>query len=226
MLGALTVLATVCLPSAALARRKADQAICYLNLKEIGVAWAVLAEEHDSWILPAYVSPNAPQEYPPGFPDDLKRPGVWWSRLIDLGYVLPDEGSGERGLFRCPGDTAPLKRDWGGEEYQHSYVYMDYFGFAYSTNPKKWPGNGAYGLRRRRDITKHPGNTPVVLEVADGKYKRGNMIVPSGGYANLAHRLWMGLRHAETGSVLFDDGRVEAVSSEHPALTYDCRDLF
>lgn len=226
VVGTLTVLASVCLPSLSSARLKAQQAVCHMNLKELGIAWDDFATDHDGWILPAWISPRSKAAFPMGCPKSLAEPGVWWQKLSKQAYLDSQGAAALPEVFHCPADGSPVVATYGGRTYRHSYVYMDYFGFSYGTNPDRWPESRMYGVKRLSGITKHPGQTPVMLEAKTGKYKRGDLVVPSGGYANLPNSRWMALRHEHTGNILFDDGHVDAVTKDHPALGYDCRDLF
>jgi len=221
----IALLGTVGLPSLSSARRQSEQVLCHMNLKELGLAWQDFAADHDGWILPAWIAQGNQATYPMGCPESLKQPGLWWEKLSRQAYLNPAAGPLVH-VFHCPGDSDPLTSQLNGRTFHHSYVYMDYFGLSYSTNPDRWPGNRNYGVKRRSSITKHPGQTPVMTEPPTGNYKRGNLVVPSGGYANREHKLWTVLRHRNAANMLFDDGHVEAVKENHPALTYDCRDLF
>lgn len=221
----IALLATVSLPTLTATRAKAHQAVCHMNLKELGIAWQDFADEHDGWILPAWIGPANEATYPMGCPESIREPGPWWQKLSRQAYLTQDDID-LPALFHCPADSEPVTVTFSNTTFQHSYVYMDYFGLSYSSNPDRWPGNRMYGIKQRSDVTKHPGQTPVMTEAQTGNYKAGNLVVPSGGYTNRAHRLWTERRHNNTANMLFDDGHVDAVGAEHPALTYDSRDLF
>jgi len=217
------LLSAALLPSASLARSKTRQANCAMNLKELGVAWGMFYDDHDGWLLPASMSAKLP-EMPAGFPDRAKTPGVWWTRLVALGYV-GKEAQGPDGLFRCPTDPKPVRASQAGKTYLLSYGYSDCFGFPYATNPN-WPRSSAYGLKRRDHIKKRPGRTPVMLELADCRSKGRGMIIPVGGYGIRPLSNWIHFPHGGFGNVLYDDGSVAAEPGDGPLASMVARDWF
>ena len=223
VLSVLGLLTASLLPSASLARSKTRQANCAMNLKELGVAWGMFYDDHDGWLLPACMPAKLPK-MPAGFPDEAKAPGVWWSRLVDLGYV-GNEAEGPQGLFRCPADPKPVRASHAGKTYWLSYGYSDCFGYPYSTNPR-WPMSGSYGLKRRDRIKKRPGRTPVMLELADCRNKGRNMVIPVGGYGIRPLSNWIHFPHDGTGNVLYDDGSVVAEPSDGPLASLAAVDCF
>ena len=223
VLSVIAVLTAALLPSVPLARSKAQQASCAMNLKELGVAWGMFYDEHDGWFLPALMPAKLP-EMPANFPDDAKAPGVWWARLVDLGYV-GEEAEGPNGLFRCPTDPKPVRAPHGGKTYSLSYGYSDCFGYPYSTNPN-WPKSGSYGLKRRDRIRKRPGRTPVMVELADCGNKGRLMVISLGGYGTWPLSKWIHFPHDGTGNVLYDDGSVVAELADGPLATVTAQDCF
>lgn len=223
VLSALGLLTAVLLPSASIARAKTRQANCAMNLKELGVAWGMFYDDHDGWLLPASMPAKLP-EMPAGFPDKAKAPGLWWARLVALGYV-GKEAEGPDGLFRCPTDPKPVRASHAGKTYSLSYGYSDCFGYPYSTNPN-WPRSRSYGLKHRDQIKKRPGRTPVILEMSDCRNKGRGMVVPVGGYGTWPLSNWIHFPHEGFGNVLYDDGSVAAEPGDGPLASLAAMDCF
>lgn len=218
------LLATVCLAATVPVADKAEQVACYTNLKECGQAWMMFAEDNDGWVLPALTRRTEEPDWPAGVPETLKTKAVWWWWLVDGGYLK--QAAGVEGTFHCPADGKSTEAERQGVTYLHSYLYMDYYGQAYGTNVTRWPASKAYGLKRLSGTWKKPGETVVMIEAAVGKYKRGSMVPPSGGYSNLPHTEWAGYTHEGTATTLFEDTHVEAALPTAKALSHTCRDLF
>ena len=224
VLVATALLATICLAATSPGLAKAKQVACTTNLKECGQAWMMFAEDNDGWILPALTLRGKEPDWPAGLPKTLKEKAVWWWWLVDGDYLK--QAAGTEGTLHCPADDNPIEVKRQETTYLHSYLYMDYYGQAYGTNVTRWPVNKAYGLKRISRSWKKPGETVVMIEAAVGKYKRGRMVPPSGGYSNLPHTKWAGYTHEGTATTLFEDAHVEAATPATKALAYTCRDLF
>lgn len=209
----LAILGGLLLPSVGHLRAKAAQARCANNLRVLGVAWNMYADEHEGWLLPASFPARKVAFLPDGYPTNAEQPGIWWLRLAD--YLPPDILQGKQNIFCCPADPKPIKTVKGSNVLYHSYGYLDYFGYPYESNPD-WPTSGAYGLRRRKNI-KTPGATPVLVEMGDHVHKASYITVMAGGYG-VAILPWVTFRHWGMGNALFDDGHVELVGSNHPAV--------
>jgi prepilin-type processing-associated H-X9-DG protein len=207
----LALLGASLLPSVGHLRAKAAQARCANNLRVLGVAWNMYADDHEGWLLPSAFPMKKVAYLPDDYPTNAVQPGTWRSLLI--GYLPPDLLRDGPNIFCCPADPKPTKSVTGSHVLFYSYGYLDYFGYPYESNPD-WPTSGAYGLRRRKNI-RTPGSTPVLVEMADHVHKASYISVMAGGYGSAIYS-WMTFRHWGMGNVLFDDGHVELVGTNHP----------
>lgn len=218
----LALLGASLLPSVGHLRAKAAQARCANNMRILGVAWNMCVNDREGWLLPAsFPAGKVTAKLPEGYPTNAAQAGIWWSKLA--GYLPPEVFQDKHNVFSCPADVKPVKAGYGTNVLLHSYGYMDYFGYPYDTNPE-WPGNGSYGLHRRKNMKK-PGATPVLVEIADCPNKNSSMVVPAGGYG-YAISTWMTFRHWGMGNVLFDDGHVEPVGTNNPTGYSRAGDFF
>jgi prepilin-type processing-associated H-X9-DG protein/prepilin-type N-terminal cleavage/methylation domain-containing protein len=128
VIGIISVLIAVLLPSLQKARASAESAVCQSNLRQIGLALRMYAQGNKDYLPPSYF----------GDPTDISRSTLWH---LSLRSFLTGRGDGSyttqaiTGLdFRCPSafiDTAP------GQNASH-----------YSVNPRYMPTHepGAYGF--------------------------------------------------------------------------------
>src|SRR5687767_7475687 len=82
----LAILAAILFPVFAQAREKSRQASCFSNLKQIGLAYHMYAQDHDEAIVPG-ANHNARYKE--------TDPRCWWYGLLEP-YVKNE------GVFRCP----------------------------------------------------------------------------------------------------------------------------
>lgn len=199
------------MPSLEHLRAKAAQARCAANLRLLGTAWNMYADDHAGWFLPALL-PKEKFLLPENYPASAAQAGDWWSKLAK-DYVPPEFLQGKRNVFACPSDDKPAKTSMETNEIFHSYGYMDYFGYPYQSNPK-WFACKSYGLHRRKDMKK-PGATPVLTESI---VTYTPTVVPAGAYGTALSK-WMAFRHQGACNVLFDDGHIEAVATNDPVCS-------
>jgi prepilin-type N-terminal cleavage/methylation domain-containing protein/prepilin-type processing-associated H-X9-DG protein len=116
----IAILAAMLLPALSRARERARQSLCISNLKQIGLAFQMYANDYDGWIV------SNPWIYNYGLPGrTVSGSGnyfSWTEFLSRLGYVkekLPtntNDGYGEDSLFVCP--SGPL---WANKWIAGSY---------------------------------------------------------------------------------------------------------
>ena len=85
----IAILAAMLLPALSAARERARAASCISNLKNIGLACRMYADDNKS---------NWPQ---------IAVTYRWPRKLVENGY-LQSAGKGKRGIFGCPSDSSPL----------------------------------------------------------------------------------------------------------------------
>ncbi|MEM6315819.1 MAG: prepilin-type N-terminal cleavage/methylation domain-containing protein, partial [Planctomycetota bacterium] len=103
VIGIISVLIALLLPSLASARRAAQQTACLSNIRQIGTGAISYAIEYRNRL------PSAVNEAP--FEHSGATNGITWIyRLAELGYVVTDkeDNHGRRGVFFCPADETTL----------------------------------------------------------------------------------------------------------------------
>ncbi len=102
----IAILAAILFPVFARAREKARQASCMSNLKELGIAFAMYAQDYDETMMPGRMAYSST-------PSDCF--GTGWSRIIQP-YVKNVQ------LLICPSDDSPTTtKDQGTYQYSRSY---------------------------------------------------------------------------------------------------------
>ncbi|HOJ38856.1 MAG TPA: DUF1559 domain-containing protein [bacterium] len=99
----IAILAAMLLPVLTQAREKARASLCTSNLKQLGLAFHMYAQDFGDF-LPPYCDTNATGQY------------YWTAKLVLGGYIKgkfynPSVGDIRQGVFKCP--SARLM-DWGG----------------------------------------------------------------------------------------------------------------
>jgi prepilin-type N-terminal cleavage/methylation domain-containing protein/prepilin-type processing-associated H-X9-DG protein len=95
----IAILAAILFPVFARAREKARQSSCLSNVKQMGLAASMYAQDYDDWLLPANYFFND------DWPGDEER--MSWTRLLEP-YMKNEQ------LFLCPSHDDPwsLERYW------------------------------------------------------------------------------------------------------------------
>jgi len=108
----IAILAAMLLPALSRAKQKAHAITCVSNLKQLGIAWVMYADDyHDE--LPPNFSTTAASTSPawirgwlswtPGNPDNVNE-----RYLTDPEYaLLAPYSKGTAGIYKCPGDNVP-----------------------------------------------------------------------------------------------------------------------
>ncbi|MFH0796186.1 MAG: DUF1559 domain-containing protein [Candidatus Omnitrophota bacterium] len=115
----IAILAAMLLPALNQAREKARQANCMNNLKQIGLALTMYAQDNDEYLIPG------------GYP----YPGVFWFHAILLGKYV-GQPSPRVNVFSCP-SLKYIDPSYGnigyGWNYQHFGYYYDDHGVGWGT---------------------------------------------------------------------------------------------
>lgn len=151
VLAIISILASLLLPAIALAKEKARSIFCVNNLKQIGLAMTIYADDHNDFLVPAEYNVNNGAKFQEG-----------WPTILYNQQYLPAERSGDfysvpagKSVFRCPSGIPkvysfdPISRDdpegakaWPfASESTGRKFYIDcWYGINGSTgNPQKWP---------------------------------------------------------------------------------------
>ncbi|MFQ6098120.1 MAG: DUF1559 domain-containing protein [Armatimonadota bacterium] len=124
----IAILAAILFPVFAKAREKARQASCGSNLKQLGLAWLMYAQDYDERVCATHMPPVGSPERTDMWvwATTATNPGHMDSRLMP--YIKNE------GLFKCPSDPTAL---W-------SYG-MNYYPAAYARASLGTPGPSGYG---------------------------------------------------------------------------------
>jgi prepilin-type N-terminal cleavage/methylation domain-containing protein len=151
VLAIISILAAMLLPATAMAREKARSIFCVNNLKQIGIAMTLYADDHSDFLVAAEYNVNNGAKFQEG-----------WPTILYNHQYLPAEKSPDyytvaagKSVFRCPSGTPkvysfdPTSRDdpegakaWSyPSESTGKKFYVDcWYGINGSTgNPQKWP---------------------------------------------------------------------------------------
>jgi len=182
----IAVLAAILFPVYAKSREKARQTACLSNLRQIGLALTMYADDYDGR-LPYWVFSGAPLE------------NITWNQVI-LPYLRTID------VFFCPSFGRPEQRGsplegspyWGPA---HNYLYdLIYSSYGFNSG---WVEGSATGAIR------DPAGTILIVEtVFPGRehlqWGYFGSFPPSAGGAP-----WVAARHTEGANVMFVDGHLK-----------------
>jgi len=136
----IAILAALLMPALASAREKARQAVCMSNLKQLGLAMTMYADDHGGGVITRT----------PGTAGNV----AWYQKLIHGGYLhLPEIGDYPEGyyegprLYRCPS----LLTDDDGPYNSYGVTYYRLANAVHDDGIQvKWGDQSLYGLYLRR----------------------------------------------------------------------------
>jgi len=126
----ISLLVSILLPSLNKAKELAKKTLCLANLRHIGLAVAMYAQDYDS----AYPStPNVYQWYPAfSYGGDANRPDIYGTSVpvIEPEDRILNPYTDSLDLYRCPSDSG-VTADWGQVDLPRTY---DWYGTSYFFN--------------------------------------------------------------------------------------------
>lgn len=205
----ISILAALLLPALKGAKESANAAKCLSNLRQVGAALLMYAQDNSGW-SPAVYDPS--QTYT-------------WMQMLWTGNYLPQPQSGQPTVLLCPSQTP---RTWpmaGTPDFGQDAYGMYFFFYLDDGNRYKIVGNSVvtpYGIDFGQpshflligDTILHLSGTPIDLK--QRYYFRGYL--PGGGSGSLH------LRHHKRGNFLFGDGHVETLRKSDLVGNYGATD--
>jgi prepilin-type N-terminal cleavage/methylation domain-containing protein/prepilin-type processing-associated H-X9-DG protein len=203
----IAILAAILFPVFAQAREAARKAACSSNLKQIGLAWQMYAQDYDETVMPAYDYTGT-------------TPGCdwigWWG-CFDGAQIVPGSSylhpyTKNEGIKACPswevpGGTPPW---WGQTGYGYNWQYFPGF-----------DGGGSAARTVNLAAIGSVAETVVFADAARIRYYIDNALegsayiqAPSYGYPNFH------VRHNGSGNVLWADGHVSTQRAKILRSTY------
>ncbi|MFA5644732.1 MAG: DUF1559 domain-containing protein [Candidatus Ratteibacteria bacterium] len=203
----IAILAAMLLPALSKAREKARQAVCMSNLKQIGLALQMYANDYEDFIPAGSPSRNNTGPLMPGHVGTNSP--TWVELLIGNKYVS------DISLLRCP-SRWPHSKKGAYDTRAYGYRSAPPFWYAgstpYNANAKfrhvKLSRVGdPYGAAQHSELI---SKTWIVLDTSyfDGTRWSQYYLYP---YNVSGNNVYFDLQHSGVGNVLFLDGHVEAI---------------
>jgi prepilin-type N-terminal cleavage/methylation domain-containing protein/prepilin-type processing-associated H-X9-DG protein len=180
----IAILAAILFPVFAQAREKARAATCVSNLKQIGMAWQMYAQDHDEQVLP----------WGPGTQD--------YTKETVLIQVLLQPYARNYIVFTCPSD---------GSKQPFSYwrnVYLDHWAGA------DQKGCWDIGAARLAEVTYPATTPVMCDGLGNNGGATWTLPPDHSMQKNKAWRLGSSMRHSGGGNYLFVDGHVKGYTPE------------
>ena len=191
----IAILAAMLLPALSMAKEKARSIICLSNVKQIGIAINIYADDHNDVLVPAEYNVRNGAKFQEGWPTILYNGKYLSAPRAPTFYTVPAGSS----VFRCPSASPfvyrfnPTSRDdpegakawpYPSETGGKNFFIDCWYGLNGSTgNPQKWPftripmdGSRSTTLVKRSAGARFP-RMPVVFDgfwIHNGKDERVN----------------------------------------------------
>lgn len=206
----IAIVAAIMLPVFAGVREKSRQTTCLSNLRQIGLAWLMYAQDYDETACPSYY-----------YSEDFRYETAWdfhldWGTVVDdvpkWGYGLLGSYSKSGALHSCPSFYGNA---WG----------RPYTGYAYNASYIGGDVLAEIPVCTLAQITE-PANTVTFAEGGFGKpVAAQNYLRAPGDPLYMAGKVHF--RHQKAASVAYADGHVKAATRQHreTSLEPDCAAL-
>ncbi len=197
----ISILAAILFPVFSQVRENARRTACASNLKQLGLAWLMYANDYDERACPSYHAGNADDAW------DFRQasPGVWATGILG---VYTQDGA----IHGCPDNpfsATPSSRPFNGYGYNATYIGGDYFG-----SPS---GSGDFPACSLAQIV-FPSQTAVFSDAGFGPPDTSDNFLRAPSEA--ATYLSSGntdFRHNLTANVCYADGHVKSIHDTAPA---------
>ena len=195
----ISILAAILFPVFSKVRENARRAVCESNLKQLGLAWLMYANDYDERACPSYNAGNADDAW------DFHRlsGGVWTTGFLGV-YTRDGE------IHGCPDNPftpSPSSRPYNGYGYNATYLGGDYFGNA--------NGSGDYPACTVAQIVQ-PSQTTVFSDAGYGPQSSSNFLRAPSEAATYLNSGNTDFRHGLTANVCYADGHVKSAHDTAP----------
>jgi prepilin-type N-terminal cleavage/methylation domain-containing protein/prepilin-type processing-associated H-X9-DG protein len=202
----ISILAAILFPVFSHVRENARRIVCASNLKQLGLAWQMYADDYDEMACPSYHASNGDDAWDFHHLQGSTGNYTGWTTGF-LGVYTRDAE-----IHGCPDNsykTTSSSRPYNGYAYNATYIGGDYFG-----SPS---GSGDYPACTLPQIVV-PSQTAVFADAGFGPQSPDNFLRSPGDTAFFGS-YYSGLadfRHEGKANVAYADGHVKAVADLFP----------
>lgn len=193
----IAILAAILFPVFARAREKARQTSCLSNLKQLGTAITMYAQDYDEMMVPYSTAPASPFKLPGG--GTMSASSLTWVGLI-YPYVK------NVGLYNCP--SADFKWDGGVNDADH---YSEWSKQSYAIN--FWATCTSYYNIRSLARFEFPSENMVLAPGKSASESVTSYYVRPGLWSNSAAKDLDPDRHNDGGNYAFADGHAKFLAA-------------